>query len=509
MTYPKQLARLSPRRGINYDMPTHEVGPDFYTRAQNVVFRKGLAERVRGRRAVYGTLPVTVQRMLNARISSVNWWLIFGVDEVHGLETSNTHDLTPGGGLQTITQPWELAATILNDVPVFTNGLDAPHYWDGEPANNFAPLPDWPAGTICKSICAHKFHLIALDIDGPSGHFEGQILWSDAAEPGAVPQLWTPAADNQAGDAILADSPGPCMLGLPLRGGLLIYKRSAMYSLEYVGGNDVFSIQRLFSTSGALTRHSAADVNGMHFVVTDGDIILTDGTNRRSVADGRMAESLFGQLDQDNYENLFVQYHRAKGEVWVCFPEAGSQYCTKAFIYDVGHDAFGELDLADVTCAGVGIVNDEAVSDVWDDDSGAWDSDTSKWNTVNYSFATESMLVGYDTTAEAQDTDDELELAASVGKYDMTLNAPERVKFVKRVHFRLQAGFGTVYARVGGRMTTQGSITWAPEQTLTEPADFINCAVMGKYISVELRSEDSNLWQLSGFDFEYNLRGYA
>lgn len=511
MTYPKKLARIRPTRGINYDTPTHEVRVDEYTRGQNVHMRKGFAERIGGSRAVYGTLSTNIQRLMNARLGSTNWWLYWGLNSVYAKETSNDYDLTPGGGLQSITNPWEIRPVVLNGVPVFTNGLDLPQYWDGNPANNFADVPNFPAGTICKSMAAYKYHLFALDIDGPGGTFADQILWSNAAEPGAIPDTWTAAATNQAGDAILGDTPGPCMCAVPLRGSLIVYKRSSMYSVDYVGGGDVFAISPpLFSSSGALTRHSVVDINGQHFVVSDGDVLLTDGTNRRSVANGRMRDALFSQLDQDYYENLYCIFHRAKNEVWVCFPEAGNQYPTKAFVYDVHNDAFGERDLeSGHTHAAIGLVNDTAVSDVWDDDSDTWDSDTSKWNDVNYSFATESLVTAAGTAMTMHDTDDNQSPAASVGKYDMTLGNPERVKLVRRVHLRLSSGFGTVYVRVGARMTTQGAISWETERALTEPADYVNCLRKGKYISVEVRSEDSNIWQLSGFDFEYDEGGYS
>lgn len=346
MSYPKKLLRLRPTKGIASDTPAVELGPDFYSNGSNVLFRRGFAQRVLGSRAVYGTLPVDpVLHMLNARVDTTNFWLFWGADEVHALETSNSDDVTPSGGLTAVSQPWQYASTLLNGVPVFTNGFEAPQYWAGNPATPFASLTDWPAATICKSIVAFKFHLFALDIDGPGGHFENQVKWSDAAEPGTIPAAWTPAADNEAGDAILGDTPGPAYMGLPLRGSLLIYKRSSTYGVDYVGGNEVFSFRTLFTSSGALTRHAVCDVNGQHFAVTDGDIVLTDGTNRRSVGQGRMREYLFGQLDQDNYENLFTIFHRAKGEVWTCFPEAGSQYCTLALVYDVANDSFGVREL--------------------------------------------------------------------------------------------------------------------------------------------------------------------
>src|SRR5690606_33680858 len=266
VSYPKKLLRLRPR-GIVSDLPPSEVPPDFYTGGANVHFRRGFASRILGSRPVYGTMPVDpVLHLLNSRapggVTQTNFWLVFGENEIHALETSNADDVTPSGGLQSVSQPWQWSSCLLNNIPVANNGLDAPMYWGGDVGTPFTALPGWPEGTVCKSIAAHKYHLFALDIDGPNGHFEGQVLWSDAAPPGAVPGTWTAAADNQAGDVELGDTPGPALLGLPLRGSFLVYKRSGTYAFDYVGGNEIYSIRTLFTSSGALTRHAACDVNG-------------------------------------------------------------------------------------------------------------------------------------------------------------------------------------------------------------------------------------------------------
>lgn len=511
MSYPKKTLKLRPARGIASDTPAHEVGADFWTFGQNVQMRKGFAGRVFGSRAVYGTLPVDVLHMLNARIGTTNFWLAFGADEVHALETSNSDEVTPSGGLTAVTKPWQIASTLLNGVPCFTNGLEPPQYWAGNPATPFADLPDWPAGSQCASLVAFKFHLFALDLTESGGTFSEKIAWSNAAEPGAVPDSWTPAADNEAGSAILADTPGPVHWGMPLRGSLLVYKRSSTYAVDYIGGasDEIFSVRPLFTSSGMLTRRGGCDVNGQHFVVTDGDIILTDGTNRRSVAQGRMKEALFSQLDQTNYENLFVTYHRSKNEVWVCFPEAGSQYCTKAFVYDVANDAFGPRDLGDVTCAANGIVNDEAVSEDWDDDLGDWDADSSYWNAQNFSFATESIVLGAGTAATMQDTSDAVALAATLGKYAMDFGDGARFKFVKRVHVRKPIGAGTLYVRLGAQDATDSSILWGAEEALPEGENIANCTCdQGRFISLEIRGQDAEAFLVTGVDLEAELRGY-
>lgn len=510
MSYPKKTLKLRPDKGLNLDMTPSEIGPEFWTFGQNVQFRNGEAGRVLGSRAVYGTLPVEpVMHMRNARIGQTNYWLFFGEDAIHALETSNSDDVTPAATLSPVSEPWQWSSTSLNGVPAATNGIDAPIYWAGDVGTPFADLPGWPAGTSCKSIVAFKNFLFALDIDGPSGHFENQLLWSDAAEPGAVPASWTAAAGSLAGDAILADTPGPILCAEPLRGSLMVYKRSSTYAIDFVPDlEQVFTQRTLFTSSGALTRKAVADLNGRHFVVTDGDIIITDGSSRVSVAEGRMKKALFDTLDQDNYENLFVVYHRGKNEVWVYYPEQGNQFCTKALVYDVAADSFGERDLTAVTCAAVGIVNDTASDESWDSDTGTWDSDTSAWNAANFSLAVESLVTGAGTVATMQDTTDSVSLAASLVKHDLTFDDPIRVKLVKRIHVRARAGYGTLYVRAGGRMDPSAAITWSNEVAVTEPNGIANLFATGKYISVQVRSEGGNVWILGGLDIEAEARGY-
>ena len=508
MSYPRQVLQLRPKRGLASDLPAHEVGLDQYTLGQNVQFRNGIAQRVLGSRAVYGTLPASVRHMLNARIGSTNFWLFFGPNTVVARETSNSNDVT-GAALSNVPAPWYYASTIINGLPVFTNGLELPRYWAGNVGVPFADLPGWPVGTICKSIAAFKGFLFALDIDGPGGHFENQVKWSDAAAPGTVPATWTATATNLAGSMYLSDTPGPCMCAVPMRGSLIAYKRSGTYAIDLVNDiNQVFSQRTLFTSSGALTRHAVADINGKHLVVGDGDIFLTDGTTRVSVAKDRMQNYLFGQIDQTNYENLFVTYHRAKNEAWICYPESGNTFCTKALVYDVSKDAFGVRDLASVTCAAIGVVNDTAPSEAYDVHSETFDSVSRFFNAENFSLAAESLLTGYSTTASMQDTGDAVTVSALVGKYDLTMGDPQRVKLVRRAHVRAQPGCGTLYVRVGGRMTPNGSITWSAEFTLTEPNQLAPLFASGRYISVEVRGAGAEVWTLAGIDLEYEMRGY-
>ena len=271
--------------------------------------------------------------------------------------------------------------------------------------------------------------------------------------------------------------------------------------------NSSADFRTLFTSSGALTRHAVCDINGQHLVVTDGDIILTDGTNRRSVGQSRFREYLVANIDSTNYENLFTVYNRAKGEVLIAFPETGNQYCTKGLVYDVATDSFGLRDLPNVTCAAVGVVNDTSESEIIDEQEQVIDDDERFLNQANFSLAAESLLLTYDDVSEMQDTADEVTMNAKVGRYDLVMGDATRIKFVKRLHVRAQ-NYDTLFVRVGARMTPDDDITWSAEQTLTSPEQLVNCFAQGRYISFEVRSSSSMPWVVSGVDIEFELRGY-
>jgi len=513
MSYPKKVARLRPTRGLALDLPANEMSPDFYTGGSNVIFRNGFAQRVPGSRDAYAQNTVDpVFHLLNVRapggITESNFWLAFGVDEVQALETSNIDDVT-GSALSSVSSPWQWSSTLLNNIPCFTNGLDLPRYWAGDVGVPAATLPGWPVGTICKSLVAFKFHLFALDIDGPGGHFESQIKWSDAAAAGNVPSTWTAAATNEAGDGIAADTAGPCMLGIPLQDTLLVFKRSSTYAVNYIGRPRIFQIRLLDGTRGALTRHGAVDVGGKVFVVTDGDVMLTDGVNWDSVAKGRVRDYLFSQLDQASYENLHVVYNRSRDEVEIRYPTTGNTFCNEAIIYSCATEAWGIASLVDVTCGAVGVVNDLAVDETWDADPEAWDDDLTYWNAANFSLAVEQVLTGADSADIRLEDGTATALPATLFRHDLSFGEPERFKYARRLHVRTDSQPGTLYCRVGGRNSVTDAITWDTERALVPPASFINVRALGKFLSTEIRSEDTEEWTVTGQDLEYEVRGYV
>ena len=510
MSYPKQTIQLRPIRGFVSDVPPHEVGPDFFTNVNNVIARGGFMQRIPGSRSIYTTAlataaPGQLMHAINCEYSGANYWLLFEDDGTAWSVTGGTATQIDATLLAAVGNPVDFSSGLLNGVPVINNGSDEPVYWAG---SNLATLTGWTATESCGFMAISQYHLFALDISGPGGTFPSLVKWSDAAEPGTIPDSWTPSAGNESGSAELSDSPGGLLCAYPMRDSLMIYKRSAMYQAKYVGGNNIFNFRKVQSTSGALTRRSVCDVNGMHLVVSDGDVIMTDGTTRRSIGEARIKDWLFNQLDQTNYPNLFCSYNRAQHEVLIGFPSSGNEFCDTALVYNVDLDSFGVRDLAAVVHAPVGIVNDTTIANAWADRTETWAAAVGAWGSSTVASARDSLVFIHTDEMHQQDMNDAESVAAVLGKYSMDFGDSARVKFLKRIHLQAKANYGTLYVRAGGQMTPNDSITWSDEVAVTDPEQVVNLFAQGRYISVELRSSGSDVWKLTGLDLEIEQRGY-
>ena len=499
-----------PVGGHILDIYAAEIGEQFLSLARNVNTRKGFPSRINGRRIAYavsgGHLPNDPYHLLNLRLNTFNWWISFGPANIFAIETSNFYDISIAGQ-HTVVNPWEWASTLLNGIPVFTNGKDLPSSWDGLAADDALTIPGWPAATTCRSIAAFRFHLFAFGIDGPLGQFDNQVKWSDAADAGTLPASWTPAPNNEAGDFILADTPGAILLGVPLNQQLLVYKSGSLYSIEYAGQppDNIFSQRCVLRTLGALSPHAVLDRGTQHFVVGDDDVVLTDGITTQSIADNRIKRYLINSIDETNALNTFVVRDANARETWVCLPESGNQFCTVAHIWDESRDTWVTRDLSQVRCAAAGFITDTAVSDTWDLDGATWDSDASSWNQGSTA-AIEHILIGQSVTSYVEDTTDATTVIATINRLDNTFDDDAAIKITTFVQVNgtnlITAG---VQIRLGARDSLDDPIVWGGFIPVAKgPFDY---EVSGRFISFELQSTGTGTWTVDRVILEATTNG--
>lgn len=390
------------------------------------------------------------------------------------------------------------------------NSVNTPQYWLGNVGVKTVALPDWPVNTLADFITTYKYHLFAMGISVSGVRNDNLFLWSDKAAPGTIPQFWTPSASNEAGSDQLSDTPSVITTARTLRDSLVIYKRNAAYVVDYIGGTQKFSVKGLWSRTGALSPRAVDDCNGFHVVVTQGDIVRNDGFSQPvSIGDALVNNFLFNQLSGSTFEALQVLYDHTNRDVWILFPEQGATFCTLALVYNIPSAGWGVVELSDVAYAAMGIIDDSIPGTTYDTSTLTYDTANIAYNEASLSQSVETMMLSRPSATKftAWNTADVSTIAGLCAKYSMTFGEPERVKFVRQVHLRGR-NFGTLYVRVGSQMFTDDPITWSAEYAITDPGQAAPVLTQGRYISFEIRSADSKVWDLQALDFEVEMRGY-
>lgn len=500
---------LRPTGGHVLDIDALELSNQVLTLAKNVHMRRGFPSRIKGRRSIYTAFPTIPYHLLNFDLNDANWWLLFGSNNIYAVETVNSYNISIAAQ-STIANPYEWSSTLLNGIPCFTNGKDAPHYWTGDSADDAIPLPNFPAGTICKFIVAFKFHLFALNIESPSGDFNNLILWSDATEVGAVPQVWTPAADNEAGSAFLADTPGRCVSGSPLGTQLMIYKPTSFHAIEYAGQppDNIFTVRPVVQSTGLIAPHALKTIGTQQAVVGNEDVVLTDGINVHSIADGRIKQTLKNSVDEDNAQNVFVIYDDHARELWVCTPEPGAQFATVAHIWDERRDNWVSRDLNAVKYGTVGYVTDDVESQIWNDDAETWDADLSVWNEALQGGA-QKVVLAENAAMYVEDVPESTTVNAVLQRLDLSFDDDTQRKVTSRVVIEGSGtGLSSLFVRLGYRNSTDDStgINWGAY--VQRKADGNEYEVAGRFISVEVSNNTTaDPWTVTRITIEAEYDG--
>lgn len=508
--------KVFPSGGIINDLPAVVLGNDGWSGGRNVVFRP-YATRIAGHASRYGTIQTEVRSLLNAPIGGVNYWIYHGKSKSYAV-TGTTHtDITISGGLSTVTAPNQWTVGLLNGLPFANNFVDKPMYWDGNTAHDFVVLPGWDSGTRAYSLRPYKYYLIAMNVSSASGNFTSEVMWSNAAAPGAMPTAWSALSTNDAGASILAESVGGIIDGFPLASSFVLYKQHSAYSMDWIPGNDVFAFRKL-PIPGILSRNCSETYRGQHLNLIDGDIVATDGNAWESIGEDRMKQFLFRQLDQSNFGACFVTRNVKADEVWFCFPSAGNSFCDLALVWSRGK--FGVREIPDASCGASGIVNDMTVDQTWAGANYTWAEAVQRWGEETFSDANDALVLGMPNDAaptsskfyemDSGTTADGDNIGAVLSKYTMDFGEPERVKLVKRVIPIVDADPGTIiYIRVGSQMTPNGATTWTAEEAFTAgTSEHVNIVIGGKFLSFEFRSDGIKGWTIPGFEVELDRKGF-
>ena len=410
------------------------------------------------------------------------------------------------------TRDDRLTGGVLNGVLLLNNPVDGLYYWNGDPATRLRKVPG--ADFIADVGRPFKNFVVFLAPTVAGVNRPHSIKWSKSAEPGAIPTAFVASTSNDAGDVDQAETPGWMVDCLPMGDVNIVYKQDARYSMQYIGGNDVFRFQRLPGNDGLLARNCVVNTPKGHVFLSNGDVKIHNGGEAVSIADGRIRKWLFNTMDSSTAGRSFLCLNPQKTEVWVCFPSLGKEECDTVAAWNWDSDTWGIRSAPNLTCAVTGLIAGSIASGSWASDTDSWESDITVWSENEFSQNESRLIVGTSAPriglAESGATDFGAPLPWTLERNGLALDDPESVKTFSASRPHLSGVSGTtVQIRHGSAMTPDATPVYAP------PVDFVigttnwanSFASGGRYLSYKLSSASLQPVTLRSFDIDFIKQG--
>lgn len=495
--------------GVNRDQQPHELPISALSDVQNIRLRDGSAERIEGDVPVFTTPTVVPYHVQIYETVAARYLVHAGLTSVFADGPSGLVNITGTAFTGTPADRW--TGGILNGVLVLNNGANAPRYWGG--TGTLATLPGWNANWRCSSLRPFKNYLVGVNWTKAGTNFPSMIKWSSAADPGAVPATWNEAdPTNDAGELDLSETPGVLVDGLPMGDTFVVYKTDSMYAMTYIGGQYIWQFRRLPGDVGILARGCVCNTPAGHLVLTVGDAILHNGMGPQSILSGKVRRHLFEQMDGTYADRSFVLSNPATNEAWICYPEQGSQVCTKALVWNWVDNTFTFRDLNQVTC-GVSGQYEFSNPAPWSSDGEAWDGDTATWNQSSIPATKSRFLLGSAAPAllgvDVGTTFSGANFTAKVERTGLAFDDYESVKVCKAIFPRIDGTTGaTVYIQAGGAMDVEGAYTWsAPVPYVIGCTYRADLFASGRFLAFRVYSTAAMSWRIRSLDMEIMTTG--
>lgn len=513
--------------GIITDISPHDLPLSAWSSGRNVRMLDGRVEKMPGHKQSF--TPLTDPRfLLPFQHATGYWWLYLSNDRAFAyqngvvVEVGRVPGLYNAGG-----EFWD--GGVLNGIPVVANPNDVPQQWVPGVGNKMTDLANWPTDWRTRNIKPFGNFLVALGTSKGAAAQPYNVNWSHPAEPGTVPVTWNIADPTKdAGEVALSDTPGFVVNQLGMGNVNLIYKEDSVYTMQYIGGNDIFAFPRLFKENigllmpNGLCSFTPPGKSPYHMVFAPNDIIIHDGRSITSVFEGRMRKWLYNNLDSDNFRNTFLINNIQMKEIWVCFPLVGATWPNCALVWNYNNNTTTIRDLPNVCCGAIGQITEVVAGQTqasWDFDTNAWDADTSTWGSSAYQPVTSRMLMGSVVPAKTFVMDLGTEFEATkynsfVERTGLTVTGQDKsgkaiqdsetVKLVTEVWLRAQGNVGTVLNVFVGTQEDRGKYPeWSgPYPFIIGVDKKINPIVSGRIISIRFESDEASVWEIHGYDLE-------
>lgn len=176
-------------------------------------------------------------------------------------------------------------------------------------------------------------HLIAFGAtpyyaSGPVPQFDPMLIrWASQDEPAN----WRPLSSNSAG-FIRATNGSKIVRAMRTRQEILVWTDTALYSLQYLGTTDVFSLQELGANTSIIGPRAVATANNLTFWMGQDKFYVYSG--RVDTLPCTLRDHVFLNLNYDQIDQIICGTNEGYHEVWWFYPTANSNTINAYVIYN-------------------------------------------------------------------------------------------------------------------------------------------------------------------------------
>lgn len=530
-------------RGINSDLSPYEMPNELWSNGNNIDFNGARVNVALGYQRVMSNSPLSAipKHAIDFRDGSTNYWYYAGDTKIYRTDgTNHTNvtrqtnsvdvDYTPE--FNTITdarQHTGWTSNVFNGALLLNNGYDLPQVYDTT-TSKMIDLSHWPSTDKCGVLRPFKNYLVALDITEGSNRRPTMVRWSDTAPLGGVPTSWTAVdASSQAGYNILPDTQGQVVDGKALGDTFFIYKNDAVWAMQFIGGNFVFSFRKVFSDAGILAKDCVVEYDNKHFVIGVDDIYVHDGTTKKSVISNKMHDFFYNDINTAHVSKVRCVANNSRKEMIIYYPNSSSEngVANTAITWNWESDSWSKRDLGGVAPDGIShittglIALDGTDTRQWSslDNNGTWESSTGVWDSQTYNPAVDSLMYvvqghtalnsyfGLGNIGVKIEGNGAKVYESFVEREGIDFGDDKGYKYIHAIYPHM-IGEGTVKIYVGTEEFQGGGISWSEPQEFVIGQDYkVNFRKSGRYVAVRFESEGGTFWGLTGYSMEYSFEG--
>ena len=516
--------------GINSDVPAWDLPPEYVNDGINFRVRESKILPFGGSNLTFErpTTPVNSGRCMSIRVRFGDFWVQCTRDSVlysavksgalWGDVTNEDFPAADGGYNLGVDRELDWTISQLGQIVIVNHPEVSPEYM-GDPAKQprLLTLPfnaeyTWrDLDYSCRIMRTHKNFMIAMNLVGADSSPSGYRI-SHPADIDGIPYTWDET--DRSGLAIraqLGGDGGEIVDGRSLRDEFCMYSRDSIDLLRFNANSPlIWERRELTSSVGLVSTDCITEVNGSHYLIVDGDIVVNDGTGIKSLLDGRLQRRFNSGQSDSTRSNSFVVRNDVLKEIWFCVPEEGSITANVAFVYNWGNNAFCIRDLPPTTVfAAYGQDPTGVISPVetqWHFAKGSWGNGQGTWGGARIT-ASDNKILGLTSAGELRDLDpmnqiDETDLNMSVERTSFPLEGHSNTFMVTRVY--PHANGDPFIIQIGAQQFASGPVVWGTERTYNPNTQRKrDVRVTGETLAWRVKSIGRNRFVFSGMTLEY------